>query len=552
MPALIYLALASWGLEEPGIQYDEVLWGNAALGVQDHSFIAWSWQVGDKQLPIMLMPYIGALKAYLYFPILRLFEPSPLSLRLPMILVSGVALCIFVLTARRALGRWGVLIFGLLVATDPSYLFHTRMDWGPVAIMMLLKALSAYLFIRWWETRRLLFLAMSGLCLGAGVFDKVNFLWFVLAAGFAVVVAYGRELRKRLSFSQLTCFSFAFLLGALPVLLYNVAFPLVTIREPFELPGSFDWARVLSRLEVGVSTLLGTAVYSFVDGGDVAGDVSRFWDVHVPGAISADASVGTFVAALLTTSPLGRGSLLGAGLLVALVVLLVHLWRAGAQKSRAGLAGILALAVMALEILITPRAGGSHHMMMLYPLPQFLVVLAGTLLIRDGKYLARGLRSAWTRAATTLVVALLLLSNIAVSLGYLHYFSTEGGKDYWSSAIYQLVDYGKARPESRLVLMDWGFNTQLLTLSRGSIRKDEVFHWLNEGQAERDRFQAYLDDPNSIYVFHAPEFTKVPKAREIFQLLLRENGLREEVDTTFHQRTGEPIIYVSRAVAARP
>jgi hypothetical protein len=56
-------------LSRPGCQYDELLFGNAALGVVDpHSFLHRT-VVG---VPVLLMPYIGALKAYLYYPIFKI------------------------------------------------------------------------------------------------------------------------------------------------------------------------------------------------------------------------------------------------------------------------------------------------------------------------------------------------------------------------------------------------------------------------------------------------------------------------------------------------
>jgi len=51
------------GLSPPGCHYDELLFGNAALGVVDpHSFL-YRTIAG---VPVLLMPYVGALKAYIF------------------------------------------------------------------------------------------------------------------------------------------------------------------------------------------------------------------------------------------------------------------------------------------------------------------------------------------------------------------------------------------------------------------------------------------------------------------------------------------------------
>ncbi|HEX2922905.1 MAG TPA: glycosyltransferase family 39 protein, partial [Chloroflexota bacterium] len=196
---VVYFVSASWGIENPGIEYDEILFGNAAMGIQDHSFIFWAADVGGKRLPIMLMSYIGALKAYLFFPIARFVGFDPLSIRLPGILIGALSLLLYTAFARRVVGLRGALLFALLLATDPSYLYHTRLDWGPVVLMLFVKAAGALLFLRWWESNRLRELAASGLLLGLGVFDKVNFLWFLIAAVLALLLVYGGELLHRVS-----------------------------------------------------------------------------------------------------------------------------------------------------------------------------------------------------------------------------------------------------------------------------------------------------------------------------------------------------------------
>ena len=510
-----YLGLGLWNIENPGIQYDEVLFGNASLGIQDHSFVAWTIPLGPKNVPVMLMPYIGAIKSYLYFPVLRLFEASPLAIRLPTILIGAISLLFYAILAKRAIGLMGALIFALLLATDPSFLYHTRLDWGPVALMMLFKAIGVYFFVMWWDTKRDIYIAFCGLCLGLGVFDKVNFAWFILAAGLALVLVYWQELTKRFSLKSTAIFCLSSIRGALPVILYNIVFPLVTIREPFEPSGDSLITNAARKIQMIADTLSGVAIFKFVN----LGDIQPLWSRYVTFSPSGiDSSVLNPVVSVLTSSPIGRGSFLFSGFILAIIYFVAKRVYRPSLSTRLALSVLLASALIIFQLLITNMATGSHHVMMLYPLPQFLVALALVELASNvadkGSSTARGLP---VRVfGTWLVVALLLVSNLLIDVGYLRYFSIEGGKGSWSSAIYDLVDFAKERPGNRLVLMDWGFNTQLLTMSKGSIRKDEVFHWLTDGKAELERFDAYLQDPGSLYVFHTPEYTRFSKPKGIF------------------------------------
>lgn len=545
---LVYLLLATWSIADPGIEYDEVLFGNASLGIQDHSFIAWTWSMGGKNVPVMLMPYIGALKAYLYVPILKLFGASPLALRLPPILLGAAALMLYWTIARRFLGSRAAMLFALLLATDPSYLYHVRLDWGPVAIMLLLKGLGAYLFLRWWHKGSLVSLTLSGFCLGLGIFDKVNFVWFPLAAAAAILVVYGRQLKARATLPAALLFVLSGALGALPVLLYNVAFPLATIREPFEASGGLLAANSPRKLQAILDTFLGTAVFKFVNGGDV----QQLWGGYVP--FSSTDGIGGLPALLVsafTETPFGQGSLLALALVAAPIYLIAKIIFRPSPLVRGTIVALLTSFLILMELLITNKATGSYHVMVLYPLPQFLVAMAAVDLLGGSGIGGATARFRFPRQALVyLSIAAIVTSNLLVDVGYLRYFSTEGGKGIWSSAIYDLAEYAEARPQNRLVLMDWGFNTQLLTLSRGSIRKDEVYQWLTYGDSERLRFDAYLQDPDSLYLFHSPQYTKFAKPKEVFQRILGDKGLKEEVVKTFYQKNGEPVYYLARVIPA--
>src|SRR4026208_2615827 len=62
---LVFAAAAGHPIALPGLDYEEVLFGNAATGGENSSFI-YRRLFG---VPVLLMNYIGALKAYLFAPI---------------------------------------------------------------------------------------------------------------------------------------------------------------------------------------------------------------------------------------------------------------------------------------------------------------------------------------------------------------------------------------------------------------------------------------------------------------------------------------------------
>ena len=84
--ACLYFLLAGLSfLSNIGVENDETIFAMAFLkptgGV--------SMRIGHSHIPLMIMSYIGTLKAWLYLPILRMFGTGMLPLRLPMLLAGG-------------------------------------------------------------------------------------------------------------------------------------------------------------------------------------------------------------------------------------------------------------------------------------------------------------------------------------------------------------------------------------------------------------------------------------------------------------------------------
>lgn len=184
---LVYFALALYRLDYPGLHYDEVFFVNGAFGGLDGSFIfarILGW-------PLYIMPYIGALKSWLYWPVFQAFGVSVESIRIPMVLVGAAGIALF---ARVAWMLGGPLVSALaaaLLVMNPTFVWGMRAELGPVAIEFFLQALGAFAFLQGWGVA-----AMAGIFL-LGLFNKVSFVWWL--AGFtAGALLYRPEKKKAL------------------------------------------------------------------------------------------------------------------------------------------------------------------------------------------------------------------------------------------------------------------------------------------------------------------------------------------------------------------
>src|SRR5437667_6881376 len=162
------------------------------LGVQeDEAMFAVDWFLPDMAVsrftvwpthvvaPSMLMSYVGALKSWIYAPLLYLFKPSAYLMRIPVLLMGAATIYLFYEFVRRTCGQRAAFIASALLATDTTYLLMTCFDWGPAAIQHLLLVSGALLFWRFVDERRSLYLYGAGFLFGLAVWDKAIFLWML-------------------------------------------------------------------------------------------------------------------------------------------------------------------------------------------------------------------------------------------------------------------------------------------------------------------------------------------------------------------------------------
>ena len=172
----LYVTLASYKIHLPGLYYDEMLFVGPAAGERRY--------LKCFGLPLLIFPYIGALKSWIYTPIFALFGVSPVSVRLPAILISCGTLTLGYSLVRRILTpRWAVAFTGAC-AVHPGFVLLTRVDLGPIALMLFLKALCLVLLFKWLQGPQRICWSVFGVCI-LGFFDKFNFIWFVVALVFS-------------------------------------------------------------------------------------------------------------------------------------------------------------------------------------------------------------------------------------------------------------------------------------------------------------------------------------------------------------------------------
>jgi hypothetical protein len=507
------LFFGTWRVQCPGLYYDEVLY---VEGWQPQRHFA--WYVGD--VPVMSLSYLGALKSWLYWPLRDRLSVE--WVRAPWILSAVVCLLLTYLVCRRLAGRTAGMWAALLLAVDPAFLFLHRLDWGPVAIAMLLRMASLALVLRWRAVGGDARLVVAALLIGIGLYDKVIFAWYVAAlvvAALATWPSWGGA-RLRVVVASLV----ALALGALPLLAYNVRFPLATFGNNTILTTEPLLRQLGTRLTLMAETLSGAGVYHFVNGQPLAAPLP------CPG-------LPPWLAGVVCRSfPLPGAWLPPATLLALLAV-------AGIAPLRNAFAPrFLAVLTVGIGVIMLPvaQATGAHHVAMLLPFPQMLLAVVVVEAWRK--------RSRWRLPLVAALFAV-LATGFAVSARTLVSFGGLCGRGVWSPATYALAGFAANHPDDRIMLADWGFASQLHTLAPGATLDD--WSWALRDDRATPADLAPVSNRRTFLILHTHATTVFSTVRHRALAHVRAAGLHARQVEVARDLDGRATAFVLELVPRR-
>src|ERR1700676_2120372 len=117
--ALIFFGLGWLLLPYPGLQIDETLYATPHFPGQSPLYAV---EIRSHEFPLMLLPYVGTLKTWLYYPILSLPTSSYWTVRVPVLFLGALTVGTFVRLIDGIHGRRAAWFGGLLLATDTTFL----------------------------------------------------------------------------------------------------------------------------------------------------------------------------------------------------------------------------------------------------------------------------------------------------------------------------------------------------------------------------------------------------------------------------------------------
>ncbi len=495
----IRFALSTDMIGRPGLQYDETLFVNAATLRIPGDFINYSLH----GIPVMVFPYIGALKSWLYAPLFSIFGTSAAVVRVPVVVLVCAGLVLAYSGVRDLVNRPVAMLAFAALCFDNSVFWLTRDDVGPSAIEFFLKCAALWCAGRFVLSRSRRWLAVLVIVLAVGVFNKLNFIWVVNAALFVsvvVVVTHWSGLRER-------------------------------VRD------AVVWFGGLALVYAGFAAYyLGNHIGGVVSGSG-GGSIGQPWYLFKGGMEYILAGTWFYTYVVAPTGPRN---------LVVIVVLVLFGLGTGAaaapwkHRSLAVVAMSLTTLLIAVQNLLTAQATAGWHYVAVYP---FVTIVAAY-----GVYaVARSLlhRSFHTYIALCCAGALALLYDGVLLSKYLSAMSSrEPSNPAWSPAIYQLSNDVQQLPGT-VFTADWGISNPLFALHPSTRYYELVFDLANASKPGlRAAREAVASRPGpKLFVTHADAKLVFP---HVNRDLARTFGDHLYPTETINGRDGKPLFRIYR------
>ena len=498
---LAFVLMGLLFLPRLGFEYDEVMFAPLIFHPERSLFAA---RISHHLVPLMQMSYIGALKIWLYSPLLRLFRPGAYAVRLPMLLLAGMTILILAETVRRRASVRAAIFTAVVAATDIGFLLTSTFDWGPVVIQNFLLAVALYYILARRQTVG--GVSLAAFALGLALWDKAIFLWIFIGLCVSGLIFGFRVIRREATFKKVAAMAIAFTVAISPLIVYNVKRRNQTLGNNAhftlaELGPKFTFVRI---------ALNGQAFHQFF--ADESAPIER----NAPVSFLPNPSNWRFLA---------FSFLLIAGI-------------ASARWENRRLILWLFCAVLLgwFQSAITKGAGVFiHHVVIFYPALFLAVGLAA-------EEIAGRLRGAGTTflAVTGALLCVAGLNTVAVQFRNLRHFSPT---TFWTDADLPLAKYLAAHPSRHILVADWGIATAIDTRTSGSLPTEEISFGLKDGSCTSQQMRAWAES-HSFLVLHTRNHEMFPGQRAKLAELAKANGVTLEPVKTIADRAGHPMFEI--------
>jgi hypothetical protein len=317
---------------------------------------------------------------------------------------------------------------------------------------------------------------------------------------------FPREVWGHFTLRNLGIATAALILGAMPLVLYNIAHPLDTFRSNVRL----NREPLAHKVELLERTLSGAALFEFFTSAEPP---PKPTEVFTP-LQKVSRSISEAAHHPITHFAIPAMCLAFLGLL------------APAARKPIFFA-LLACIGTWIPMVLTAGAGASaHHVILLFPF-QYLMIGAALAAIP------------W-RIASAAATLVLCAASLAVTNEYYWELIRNGPAIRWTDALYPLDRELERLRAPGIYIADWGIYESLVMLSDGALPLDAL------DASNPSALRKAIGDPRNAFVAHTPHFAYLPQQRTAIEDAAANEGYEEVPMETIYDRNGRPTFELFR------
>jgi hypothetical protein len=194
------------------------------------------------------------------------------------------------------------------------------------------------------------------------------------------------------------------------------------------------------------------------------------------------------------------------------------------------------------------------HFALLMPWPAIAIAISGWPLFSQAPKASSRFTFYVLRFVLWTGLCLLVGANLFTTIRYHITLTESGGLGSHSDAIYDLSKWladqrlADNHNDDPVAAMDWGLAAPVTYLTAGRVTPVEIFGYAWESDAELTaRLEGLIADPATLYLWRAPEEIVFDRSNE-FKALYRPINLVENIEAAFYERSGRPVLGVTRLV----
>jgi len=518
LSSFLFILLSLSLIPYAGIQEDEALFSIPFFQPPAREFRI---RVFHHTIPIMVMTYVGALKTWIYWPLVGWFGSSVWAVRVPVALLGAITIFVFYHLTKGVGGPRATLAASagaLLLATDPVFLLTNTFDWGPVALEHVLVVTGCFLLFRFATNQsQKRFLALGFGCFGLALWNKALFVWALSGLIAGAIAVFWPEVKQCLTPRNSAIAAAAFLGGALPFVVYNLRNTNATLSQNAHLETD-RLAEKWLQLKYAAN---GNSLFGYITG---EADVP----LKPPSSLRGRAAEWIW-------RRIGERRESEHYYVYGLMLVLAPLW----WRSRAARFSLVFVSVAWLLMALTRNAGAAaHHDVLLWPFP---ILFAASVLA--------SIPWRWVAVA---VAAAMVLMNLLVVNQYVLQFERDGAAGDYTDALFAL---NRQLPENQTIyVIDWGMNATLQLTHHGRLRLRSAQGALT-GEApnpeQQAQLRAMLSDTSAIWLGHAAGREAFPGVDAHLERFAFMAGYRRELIRTIPDSNGRPVFEIFRFARTR-